>query len=203
MATEAFFSERGLRRSSYYVMTCHRRENVQERSILQAIISTVTANPHTVYFPASYRTQQMLKSFDISIPKNLIIVDPVGYEELLVLMVNSLGILTDSGTIVEEAAVLGVPSLQIRRSTERPQVYAAGASVKLDPTHPELYPPAVLFEKLEILRGKSWKHQLGDGKASQRIVDDLLTRLRNQTFRMHQRDDYHLDVTASYREDGV
>ena len=108
----------------------------------------------------------------------MIVVDPIGYDELLALLVNSRGAITDSGTIVEETAVLGVPSLQIRRATERPQVYDCGSSVKFDPSRPEDYPADVLVEKLGVAARKTFDHDLGDGKASDRIVDDLLRRLR-------------------------
>ena len=41
---------------------------------------------------------------------------------------------TDSGTVVEEACILNVPSVQMRYSTERPEVYDVKASIKFDPT---------------------------------------------------------------------
>ena len=51
--------------------------------------------------------------------------------------------------------------------------------------------------------GMKWEHNLGDGKASERIVNDLLNRLRNDGFQMHKPEDYHLEITRSYREDGL
>jgi UDP-N-acetylglucosamine 2-epimerase (non-hydrolysing) len=111
--------------------------------------------------------------------------------------------ITDSGTVVEETAVLQVPSLQMRRATERPQVYDCGSSVKFDPSDASKYPAEVLLAKLEALYGKTWEHGLGDGKASDRIVADLLDRLRNGTFRGHLPENYHLDIRRSYREDGL
>ena len=68
-----------------------------------------------------------------TVPKTTCVVDPIGYDEMLCLMVNSRGVITDSGTVVEETCVLQVPSLQMRKSTERPQVYDVGSSVKFDP----------------------------------------------------------------------
>ena len=203
MATDDYFSKRGIERGQYYLMTCHRRENVHILKSFENILSLLGATDRKIYFTASYRTQKVLKEYGLTLPKNVIMVDPIGYQEMLVLMVNSRGVLTDSGTVVEETCVLQVPSLQIRKATERPQVYDAGSSVKFDPTQPDRYPHDVIYEKLERLYGKTWEHNLGDGKASERIVNDLLNRLRNDGFRMHKPEDYHLEIARSYRGDGL
>ena len=203
LADEVFFRQRGIVRGEYYLMTCHRRENVHDLRSLEAIWGLVGAAGRQVYFPASYRTQKVLRERGLECPDNVIMVDPVGYEEFLVLMTNSRGTLTDSGTVVEETCVLGVPSLQLRRSTERPQVYDVGSSVKFDPTEPEFYSHATVFHKLEELSGKRWAHLLGDGKASERIAHDLLDRLENNGFKRHRLTDYHLNIGRSYRSDGL
>lgn len=202
-ASEAFFSERGLKRDGFYLMTCHRRESVESRQPLEAILDVVAHSPWPVYFPASYRTQRRLRDFDLSLPPNVTMVDPIGYRELLALLVNSRGALTDSGTVVEETAVLGVPSLQIRKATERPQVYDCGSSVKFDPARPQDYPAASAFAKLEGIYGHPFEHGLGDGHASERLVEDLVHRLETGTIRGHRAEDSHIDVTRSYREDGL
>jgi UDP-N-acetylglucosamine 2-epimerase (non-hydrolysing) len=203
IATPSFFAERRIAKDDYFLMTCHRRENVEVRASLEAIVDLVGAARSKVYFPAGYRTQRQLNRFGIQLPPNVVLVDPIGYDEMLVLTVNSKGVFTDSGTVVEECAVLGVPSVQMRRSTERPQVYDCGASVKFDPSRPEEYPADLVLAKLQSLVGMTWKHGLGDGKASERVVDDLLRRLRNDGLRNHRPERYHVDVARSYREDGL
>jgi hypothetical protein len=82
---------------------------------------------------------------------------PIGYDGMLALMANARGVITDSGTVVKETAVLQVPSVQMRRAAERPQVYDCGSSVKFDPGKPENYPNDVVLNKLETLHGKSWE----------------------------------------------
>lgn len=203
LADAAFFGERGLEKDGFYLMTCHRRENVHIESSFRAIIDLVGAAPYPVYFPASYRTQKVLKELDIAVPANVKVVDPIGYDEMLCLMVNGRGVVTDSGTVVEETCVLGVPSLQMRKSTERPQVYDVRSSVKFDPADPSRYPAAVVFDKLEGLRGTTWTHTLGDGRASERIAADLHRRVVENDFARHQRQQYHLPTDRSYREDGL
>src|SRR5262249_41977697 len=152
------------------------------RSSLEAIIDLIGAADAPVYFTASYRTQKQLDAYGIELPSNVITVDPIGYDEMLALMVNAKGVITDSGTVVEETAVLGVPSVQMRKATERPQVYDCRSSVKFDPAEPESYPVDEVFAKLRYLAGTTWEHGLGDGKASQRIIDDLVRRAREDDF---------------------
>ena len=203
MMTDAFFADRGVRRGEYYLMTCHRRENVEQRGALEAILRLVGEAPHPVYFPASYRTQQRLRDFGLALPPNVNVVDPIGYEEMLCLMVGSRGVLTDSGTVVEEACVLQVPSVQMRRATERPQVYDARSSVKFDPAEPESYPSPTVFGKLESLIGTRWTHNLGDGRTSERIAEDLHRCLVTGNFSRHRPEHYHVPIDRSYRGDGL
>jgi UDP-N-acetylglucosamine 2-epimerase len=203
MATPEFFSARGIQEAKFYLMTCHRRENVHITPSLRAILNLIAEAPYHVYFPASYRTQKEIRATGLKVPANVTMVDPIGYEEILCLMVNSRGVITDSGTVVEETCVLQVPSLQMRKSTERPQVYDVKSSVKFDPAEPEKYPAGVVFSKLESLYGKRWPQTLGDGKSSERIAQDLHRRLVENDFARHRPEDYHVPIARSYRDDGL
>ena len=202
-ATPTFFSHRGVEKSQYYLMTCHRRENVQQFDSLTNIVNLLKHTDRKIYFPASYRTQRVLKEFRLILPSNVIMVDPIGYQEMLILMANARGVLTDSGTVVEETAILQVPSMQMRHSTERPQVYDCRSSVKFDPGHPKAHPFDTVLAKLEKLYGTTWDHGLGDGKASERIIVDLTERMCGDGFRSHTPENYHIDVSRSYRDDGL
>ena len=203
LASPEFFRSRGIKNGEFYLMTCHRRENVHEPASLENIFSLVGSTDRQVYFPASYRTQRVLKETGLSLPDNLVMVDPVGYQEFLLLLTRSHGTITDSGTVVEEACVLQVPALQMRKSTERPQVYDVGACVKYDPALPDEYPIRDVLDNLENLWGKTWDNPLGDGMSSQRIVSDLLDRLYGDRFSRHKPEDYHLDINRSFRSDGL
>lgn len=167
----------------YYVMTCHRRENVENRRSLERIIELASAIKNPVLFPAGYRTQKMLTSFEVQIPENIRLVDPVGYLELLELLTNSRGVLTDSGTVVEEACILGVPSIQMRKSTERPEVYISKASVKFDPLSDQAISESL--SDFRQIQTSSWEHLFGDGKASYRIAEDLIACLKKEIFSGH------------------
>lgn len=203
LASEDFFTSRNLEKGRYYVATWHRRENVHIESSVKSILELLSKAPMMVYMPTSYRTQKVLKQMRINIPDNIKIVDPVGYNEFLVLMTNSAGVITDSGTVVEETSVLGIPSLQMRKATERPQTYDSKSSVKFDPSRPKDYPAEIIYKKLSFLSKTKWDHNLGDGKASERIYLDVVDRLINNRVSNHKREDYHLNTERSYREDGI
>jgi UDP-N-acetylglucosamine 2-epimerase len=203
MASDDFFQRRGLKRGQFFLMTCHRRENVHIEESFRAILDLMSAAPYPVYFPASYRTQKVIAESRLQLPETLRMVDPIGYEEMLALMVNARGVITDSGTVVEETCVLGIPSLQLRKATERPQVFDVGSSVKFDPAQAARYPAATVFRKLEALRGRTWQHNLGDGRSSERIAVDLHRRLIEGDLARHKPHHYHLPILRSYREDGL
>ena len=198
------FMDRSLKQDEFILTTCHRRENVENEHNLRAIINLLGESPFEIIFPASYRTQKRIRDFKVSIPQNVTVVDPIGYEEMMKLMSSAYAVITDSGTVVEETAILGVPSVQMRMSTERPQVYDCGSSVKFDPSRPTEYPSSEIYRKLSIIKNTSWEHNLGDGKASERIVDDLISRsLTPGGFSMHSAENTHHDISRSYREDSI
>lgn len=203
IATHDFFKKRGIEDGKYYLMTCHRRENVHIDKSFDAILRFVAYAKYPVYFPASYRTQEVIKTRKLKIPKNIIMADPIGYEEMLILMTHAKGIFTDSGTVIEEASVLTIPAVQIRKSTERPQVYDVKGAVKFDPDQPEKYTPELVYRKLKKITGTTWKHALGDGKASERIAKDLIRRLKTNKLRGHLPENNHLPIQRSFREDGI
>ena len=180
----------------FLVMTCHRRENVENEISLKKILELAGAFNYKILFPAGYRTQNQIKKFGLLVPKNIIMVDPIGYLELLEIITASKGVLTDSGTIIEEAAILGVPAIQMRKSTERPQVYQFGSAVKFDPNSNSL--PIEIINEFTKIKAGSWNHSFGDGKASYRIVEDLVNRFKSQNFNGHFPKKYEPFSTLSF-----
>lgn len=203
MANSSFFEKRGIEDGKYYLMTCHRRENVEITSSFKNIMNLITYADLPVYFPASYRTQKVIKKLKLNLPKNLIMVNPIGYKEILILMTHSRAVISDSGVLTEEACVLNIPCINMRKSVERPEIYDAGGAVKFDPDNLERYTPKLIFKKLQKILGKRWKHKFGDGKASERIANDLIERLKNNKLRGHLPENSHLPIARPFMEDGI
>lgn len=202
-ANPQFFNSRKIKNGKYYLMTCHRRENVHIEKSFLSITKLIEFAKMPVYFLASYRTQKVIQKTKIKIPANLIIADPVGYEEMLILLTHSKAVITDSGTLNEEACVLSIPCINMRKSTERPQVYDVKSCVKFDPDQFDKYKPEIIFKKLKKITGTKWRHTLGDGKASYKIAQDIVNRTRHNKLRGNLPENSHLPIMRSFIEDGI
>ena len=159
------------------LVTGHRRENhgdgfericralkqIAEDDINRLIIYPVHLNPK-VREPAN----KILSGV-----KNIILIDPLAYQDFIWFMNRSKIIITDSGGVQEEAPSLGKPVLVMRDTTERPEAVDAG-TVLLVGTDENLIVSKALnllnnndnFEKMSKLH-----NPYGDGLASKRIVE--------------------------------
>jgi UDP-N-acetylglucosamine 2-epimerase (non-hydrolysing) len=156
----------------YILMTCHRRENINNESSLRKILDLAGKQSDQVIFAAGYATQRRINEYEIDLPANIIITDPIEYSLFLPSLLSAKLVITDSGTVVEESSILGVPSIQIRRSTERPEVYWSGSSIKFDPHGSE-------DSMVEDNFPDKWDHQLGNGMSANLIIHDLNEWLAN------------------------
>jgi UDP-N-acetylglucosamine 2-epimerase (non-hydrolysing) len=164
------------------LVTCHRRENrgVKLRQVTQALKRLVATLPVDILF-ALHSNPQVRAPIEhlLAGDHRITLLDPLGYEEMVALMLRSWLILTDSGGLQEEGAALGRPVLVLRDSTERiegpdnialvgTQSARIVAAVRRLATHPRAYArmarPSLAF---------------GDGHASERIaviLEDWLAR---------------------------
>lgn len=105
----------GLEKESYVLMTWHRQENTDHKGRMEEILDFLEKIPCKILYPMHPRTKKMLKHYDlwarIGNIENLILTDPLGYEEMVYLQDNCRVILTDSGGLSKESAFAGVRCL--------------------------------------------------------------------------------------------
>ena len=184
---------------SYVLVTSHRRENILEPNSFKNIIKLLNSiNNENVIFPMGYKTQEVLKNSELELNENIKVIDPIGYLEFMYLLKNASFVATDSGTVIEEACIIGVPSIQMRHSTERPEVYDVKASIKFDPTIIDIDTDEII-NKVKSLK-TNWKNPFGDGNSSEIIVEDLIELSKNHDFKQHKPKDYAFDVSNSFKE---
>jgi UDP-N-acetylglucosamine 2-epimerase (non-hydrolysing) len=164
----------GLKRGAYAVMTLHRAENVDEKTRLRGILTGVGAAARSAGVPVIFsvhpRTRARMKTFGLADAAGIHCIEPLGYMDFLSLLSAARIALTDSGGIQEEACVLGVPCVTLRKNTERPETVACGAN-RIAGVKAASIERAVRF----AARGHAaWKQPFGDGRAAERIVRRIL-----------------------------
>jgi UDP-N-acetylglucosamine 2-epimerase (non-hydrolysing) len=183
----------------FLLATSHRRENILNLDSLNNIVNLFNSSDMKIVFPAGYKTQEMLESYDLKLNSNVLMIDPLGYLEFMYLLKKSTFVMSDSGTVVEEACIMNVPSIQMRYSTERPEVYDVGASIKFDPSS-KISDFQGYIDKVIKLVDTKWEQPFGDGKASNNIVDDLLELSDSNSFHKHNKENYPFDISNSFKE---
>ncbi|MDD5398287.1 MAG: UDP-N-acetylglucosamine 2-epimerase (non-hydrolyzing) [Dehalococcoidia bacterium] len=106
----------GVKDGGYALLTLHRPANVDEREKLKMILSRIeeVSRSIPVVFPAHPRTLKNLLKFGLDKPASTIILTtPLGYRDMLRLEMGARFVITDSGGVQVEAAVLGVPCLTV------------------------------------------------------------------------------------------
>ncbi|CAD6563101.1 UDP-N-acetylglucosamine 2-epimerase [Paraburkholderia sabiae] len=161
------------------LVTGHRRENFGKgfESICQALKEIAETSPDTlIVYPVHLNpnVREPVQRWLRHLP-NVILEEPLEYQEFVFLMQASWLVLTDSGGVQEEAPSLGKPVLVMRDTTERPEAVAAG-TVKLVGTDTERIVRTVnrlATSKSEYDAMSRAHNPYGDGHASARITDAL------------------------------
>jgi len=163
-------AELGLQRGGFQLLTIHRAENVDEAPVLGRILRAVGDSGKAVVFPIHPRTRSAIAGARIEVPGNVMLIDPVGYLEMLVLEQNAEAIVTDSGGVQKEAYFAGRPCITVRRTTEWVETVEGGWNVLVG-TEPE-----AIAQAMRDFRPSGRRPTLfGDGHAAERVVAALAT----------------------------
>lgn len=166
------------------LLTAHRRENLGDpmRHIFKAIKRiTDEFDDVKVVYPIHKNPKVREVANEIfGDSDKVLLIEPLEVEDFHNFMDRSYIILTDSGGIQEEAPSLGKPVLVLRDTTERPEGIDAG-TLKLTGTDEEVIyneTRKLLVEKDEYEKMSKASNPYGDGKASERIVNEIITRFK-------------------------
>ena len=173
----------GLEEQKYALCTLHREENTDNCGVLIAKLKGLQQLSQTlpVVLPMMPRLKACIRrnGFEpILTDSRIIATEPLGFLEFLKLEKSARLIVTDSGTVQEEALLLGVPCLVTRRSTERPETIAAGATILQDE---DLCANAHRALQLPLQWDRTVLNPTG-GSPSERIYEDLVSRMSSGYF---------------------
>lgn len=124
----------GLLRGEYFLVTAHRAENVDDKERLENILESLKQVAQKYQMPIICslhpRTKFRMDAFQMANPDPLIrMEEPFGFFDFVKLESNAKCILTDSGTVQEEAGYFSVPTVTLRDATERPDTINSGSNM--------------------------------------------------------------------------
>jgi UDP-N-acetylglucosamine 2-epimerase (non-hydrolysing) len=127
-------SQLGLAAGGYFLATIHRAENVDNEERLRAIVQAMQDVHQDTGLPGIVslhpHTRRRLEEMGIALEGDgLAAHAPFGFFDFVALERGARCLLTDSGTVQEEAAILGIPSVTLRDTTERPETVECGSNI--------------------------------------------------------------------------
>jgi UDP-N-acetylglucosamine 2-epimerase (non-hydrolysing) len=136
----------GLTPRGYVLVTMHRAENVDVeprlRSLLTALSQVRSRTGKPVICSLHPRTRSRMAELEPGLAADVIFLEPLGLFDFVRLERDAFCILSDSGTVQEEACIFGIPNVTIREVTERPETVECGSNI-LAGSHPDSISAAV------------------------------------------------------------
>jgi UDP-N-acetylglucosamine 2-epimerase (non-hydrolysing) len=118
-------SRLGLEPGGYFLVSAHREENVDDPARLSMLLDCLRAVRSEYGLPLLVsthpRTRKRLEAFDVGPSEGIEFHEPFGFFDYVRLQTQAKCVLSDSGTISEESAILGFPAVTLRESIERPE----------------------------------------------------------------------------------
>ena len=116
--------------NQYLTLSLHREENVDNQNKFIKIIQSINiiANKYDmpIIFSTHPRTKLRLTDSDMQLHPHIKSIDPLGFFDYCHLQKNAFCVISDSGSLSEESAILNFPAVSLRDSTERPEAIEKG-----------------------------------------------------------------------------
>ena len=126
--------DQGVEPGKFFLVTTHRAENVDHEDRLRHLVDALEQLHHSYGHPVVCslhpRTRSRVESFGVDLERGgLHFVEPLGFFDFVRLEQEAFCILSDSGTVQEEACLLRKPNVTIRDVTERPETIECGSNI--------------------------------------------------------------------------
>lgn len=155
----------GLEDNKYFLATIHRAGAVDSRENFSNLLSGLEMVGSYFKLPVIYpihpRSRKNLELYGLKVGEGLRLMEPLDYFDFLALAQRAKLILSDSGGIQEEAAIMQVPLVTLRENTERQETLAIGSNIIAG------YKPERIFACAKEMADKSrnWQHPYGENVA--------------------------------------
>ncbi|MBU3158688.1 UDP-N-acetylglucosamine 2-epimerase (non-hydrolyzing) [Clostridium frigoris] len=158
--------ELNLKQEEFILATIHRAENTNDINRLRNIIEALNESGQKVILPLHPRTKKYMDDYNLSFNKNIKIIDPVGYLEMISLEMNCRKIITDSGGVQKEAFFMNKPCITLRDETEWVETVENGWNIVVGTDKAK-----ILDGILNFVPNKVKQNIFGDGHAAEKILE--------------------------------
>ncbi len=114
-----------LKPRAFFLISCHREENVDNlvlfKQFIEALNGLAQKFDQPIVLSAHPRTQKRIAESGLTLDSRVMALKPLGFFDYVQLQLNARVVLSDSGSISEEASILNIPALNIRETHERPE----------------------------------------------------------------------------------
>lgn len=168
----------GLEKEKFFVISSHREENINSEKNFKGLIESLNLIADQYHYPIIVsthpRTKNMITAKSVKVRPEVQFLKPLGFNDYNALQMNSLAVLSDSGTISEESSILNFPALNIREAHERPEAMEE-ASVMMVGLNPE-----------RILQGLAQleNQQRGEQRNFRRVADYSMPNVSEKVVRI-------------------
>ena len=154
------------------LVTLHRQETVDDPDKLSQVLAALDrlGREHNVLWPVHPRTVAKVQEAGLVFPACVEVAEPLGHTEFLAKLASVKLVISDSGGVQEEAAILGTPCVTVRNNTERPETIAEGVGLLAGTDRAAILAAIdhILTEWNAFARPSS--HLYGDGRAGDKIA---------------------------------
>ena len=159
---------------NFILLTLHRQENVDFKEILYSILKGISNIKLPIIFPLHPRTKEKINKFGLNhLLKNFIILEPLGFIDMMFLEKNASLIVTDSGGIQKEAYFQKTPCITLRKETEWVELIEHGWNKLTNPNNYKEIENSINHELNNNLKRKNI-NLYGQGYASKEILESIM-----------------------------
>jgi UDP-N-acetylglucosamine 2-epimerase (non-hydrolysing) len=149
----------------YFLVSCHREENIDNPKLFKQFIEVLNGLAQKfdqpIVLSAHPRTQKRISESGLTLNPQVVTLKPLGFFDYVKLQLHARVVLSDSGSISEEASILNIPALNIREAHERPEAMEEASVMMVGLSQERILQAIALLEQ-----------DGGSGQNSLRIVSD-------------------------------
>ena len=168
-----------LKTNNYFVVSAHRQENIESEINFNKILSIISEVESHFELPIIVsthpRTRKKLESSSNNFSKNVNFLKPLSFSDYIKLQKESKLVLSDSGTINEEASILQFNAINLRESYERPESAEEGTTILTGLSLDRVFQGINLFENINKSKVKSIVKDYDVDNVSEKVANIILS----------------------------